>query len=128
MTFNRQHPLLSPEEQVALSRLRMGQRLRRRREELRVSLREVAEVLGCTTQFVGDLERGVKSVAEPAAWIALADILQLDSLRLLREVCTTRSHLSVSLPAEGPGREALLALIVELSTSSQPVPQREPKP
>lgn len=98
-----------------MARVHLGQWLRNRREELRVRVKEIAERLDWTTQFYGEIEKGVKSSDDISAWIRLADMLQLDRAKLLEKVWSTRSGLTIALPNDGdPRRLSLLELVVDL--------------
>src|SRR6266702_2642836 len=67
-----------PSAETLLARVRLGELIRNRREELRLKPKEVAARLGWTTQFYGELEKGLKSSPDVRSWVRLADTLQLD--------------------------------------------------
>jgi len=97
--------------------------LRNRREELRLKMKEVAGRLRWTTQFYGEVEKGFKSSPDVGAWIRLADILQLDRIRLIQQVWDTRGSLPVSLPPQSDNRRlTLLTIVVDMYAANEPEP------
>ena len=103
-----------------LARARLGRGFRNRREELRVRVREIASRVGWTTQFYGEIEKGTKSSDDIRAWIQLADVLQLDRIRLLEQVWMTRRGLSIALPNKHDARrDALLRLAISLHAQDE---------
>jgi len=121
-------PLLGTGEKLAradvlFARVRLGEMIRNRREELRLKMKEVAGRLRWTTQFYGEVEKGFKSSPDVGAWIRLADILQLDRIRLIQQVWDTRDSLPVLLPPEPDDRRlTLLTIVVDMYAASEPEP------
>ena len=76
---------------------RLGRLLRRARKEKRLSLQHVAGSLGCSRQFVCDLERGLRTSADIRLWIQLAGLLEYDRKKLLMLAWQARGALA--LPA-----------------------------
>ena len=100
-----------------IARLEFGERLRNRREQLphQHSATEIAKLVGWTSQFYGEIERGTKSSDDIESWLRLADCLQLSPRKFLEDVWDTREGLTFPLPPVGdPRRKALLDLALEL--------------
>ena len=80
----------------------LGSRLRNRREQLpgRLSATTVANLVGWTPQFYGEIEKGIKSSNDIQAWLRLAECLQLAPRKFLAEVLGNQagSQYSPSVP------------------------------
>ena len=111
------------ETALLMARSRLGQSLRNRREELRVRVKEIATQLGWTTQFYGEVEKGIRSSDDIGAWLRLADMLQLDRTKLLEQVWSTRPGFTIALPDNGdPRRSSLLKFVVGLYAEGEQDP------
>jgi transcriptional regulator with XRE-family HTH domain len=92
----------------------LGRLLADRREELKLTQREVAEAAGWSQGFYSQVERGTNSSNDLGAWIHVADALQLGRKRLLERVWETRLVLEFSLPPRGDRRrDSLLDIAVQ---------------
>lgn len=90
-----------------------GRRLRNRRQELRIAMREAAEAVDCTPQFVGELERGLRSMSDVAAWLRLADLLQVDRRWVIENAWECRGTIAVPIPKKGTtDRTAAIDLVI----------------
>jgi transcriptional regulator with XRE-family HTH domain len=122
----RSRPSLDSHKRTLLLRVQLGDRLRNRREELRLTLRELASALGTTTQFVGDLERGLKSMADVRSWVTLADALQLNRKTLVQMAWDTRGDMRVQLPPDNTTARRML-ISIAVSDGVLPPAARESK-
>lgn len=103
-----------PAAELLLARVHLGELIRNRRDELRLKTKEIAGRLGWTTQFYGEIEKGFKSSPDVRSWVLIADMLQLDSVRLLEQVWDTRESMSVPLPAKTDSRRSgFLRMVVD---------------
>lgn len=67
----------------------IGNKLRARREELRLLQKQVAHMLGCNTQYLSMVERGVRTPS--VKWLQnAAEVLRLDLLRSRTRSSTLR--------------------------------------
>ncbi len=104
-------------------KLKLGERLSGRREELGLTKTEVGVMLGLTPQYYGEIESGTKQFAAIETWIRLADVLQLNRVSLIEHVWDVRRRFEIHLPSKGHRhRQPLLELVVELYSESEPDP------
>jgi transcriptional regulator with XRE-family HTH domain len=94
-----------------MARIQLGQRLRNRRLDLRLTPKEVAAAISKTPQSYGDVERGLKSFEDIRVWIKIAIALQLNRQTLLEQAWDTRDGFVVPLPAVGDPRRVQLVQI-----------------
>ena len=105
------------------AKLKLGERLSSRREELGLTKTEVGAKLGLTPQYYGEIESGTKQFAAIETWIRLADVLQLNRVSLIEHVWDVRRRFEIHLPSKGHRqRQRLLELVVELYSESEPEP------
>lgn len=99
---------MSTRAQLSAQR-RLGRWLRRTRGERRLSLQNVADYLGCSRQFVSDLERGVRQSADIRLWMHLASLFECGSRDLVLRAWQARGALA--LPALSQDDQSLLRII-----------------
>lgn len=84
-------------ERNAFVQLRMdlGEQLRNRREELRLTQTEVAVAAGLSQGYISQIEKG-EAPSSPdriESWVKICDALQLDALTCLKRVWESRAFL-----------------------------------
>lgn len=104
-------------------RTELGQYIKQRRQELRLSGSHLARAIGWDRQRLHAIEAGISVSQDIKAWIRIADALDLSRKYLLARVWQVRDDgLALSLPEEGdPRRELLLDLAIEQHLECEPL-------
>jgi transcriptional regulator with XRE-family HTH domain len=72
-----------------------GMYLRKLREARSRSTIQVASVLGCSRQFVSDLERGLRTTSDLRTWLRLAKALSCDPVELVERAWIANGWISL---------------------------------
>ncbi len=86
-----------------------GKRLRRLRRKRKLSTTTVGKKIGCSRQFVSDIERGLRSTSDVRVWIQLSDALGGDRVDIVTSAWRVRG--SMALPAPERADAALKSLL-----------------
>ncbi len=79
-----------------------GAYVRRHRNAAGLSLRVVAEALGVSHVYLGEIERGVRAMNRAAYWRALVDLIPTMSIEELKELAESAKPVQLSLKDAPP--------------------------
>lgn len=84
-----------------------SERLRKRRRELAMTLKDIAESAGCSIPYVSELERGMKEPPPEGTLHRLARALRIDADELQELAQASRKSLEFDLESASPMQKQL---------------------